>query len=356
MTANDAPRGPRLQFVALALAFLVSVYVALHLFWIEPMPSRAPGCSQDLGWRCFAEIDEQGRVGILDPRRAQWYLGAALPREVAWRAEANFVRMSEIRAELQEEMTDSVAGLLIDRSAAVGMVAALGRGEEAVANELFEAVVGSLSLTSQLEIASRLSRIEKGLERLGELRRQQMALVETLAAPWPSPFFWQSPPRRFYEVMFWAGFGALFYLVARSARDSVFQRHSSINDWRMGLGSIYGPILAVLVSVILYEGWLRYGSQDGWVGWIVLVAFLLGYAAEALVFGLVAFRENGRVAERLSDPVTFSKTSQRGSSLSESESEIARPKQPSTLEEMRADLKGWTHEFVQTQVMDRGIR
>ena len=108
MTANDAPRGPRLQFVALALAFLVSVYVALHFFWIEPLPSRAPGCSQDLGWRCFAEIDEEGRVGILDPRRAQWYLGAALPREVAWRAEANFVRMSEIRAELQEEKIKNI--------------------------------------------------------------------------------------------------------------------------------------------------------------------------------------------------------------------------------------------------------
>ena len=354
MTGNDAPRGPRLRFVALALALLVSTYVALHLFWMEPMPSSAAGCSQDLGWRCFAEMDEQGRVRILDPRRVEWYLGPVLPQEVAWRAEANFGRMSEIRGELQEEMADSVAGLLIDRTAVVGMVAALERGEDAAANELFEAVVGSLSLTSQLKVASRLSQIEEGLERLSELRRQQMALVQTLAAPWPSPFFWQSPSRRLYEVIFWAGFGALFYLVARSARDSVFQRHSSFNDWGMGLGFIYGPILAVLISLMLYEGWLRYGSQDGWFGWMVLVAFLLGYAAEALVFGFAAFRENVRISEPSADAVISSETSGRDSSFFEPDT--ARLKQPSNLEEMRADLKGWTRDFVQARVIGRGIR
>jgi len=355
MTANDAPRGPKLQFVALALALLASTYVALHLFWMEPMPSSAPGCSQDMGWRCFAEIDEQGRVRILDPRRAEWYLGTVLPGEVAWRAEANFDRMSEIRSELQEEMADSVAGLLIDRSAVVGMVAALERGEDTAATELFETVVGSLSLTSQLEIASRLSQIERGLERLGELRREQMVLVQTLAAPWPSPFFWQSPSRRFFEVMFWAGFGALFYLVACSVRDFVvFSRQSSLNGRGMDLGFIYGPILAVLISVILYEAWLRYGSQDGWFGWIVLVSFLLGYAAAALVFGLAAFRENGRVLERSSDSMTSLETSRRDSSFFEPDT--ARLKQPRNLEEMRADLKGWTREFVQSRVVGRGIR
>ena len=87
---------------------------------------------------------------------------------------------------------------------------------------------------------------------------------------------------------------------------------------------------------------------------MVLVAFLLGYAAEALVFGFAAFRENVRISEPSADAVISSETSGRDSSFFEPDT--ARLKQPRNLEEMRADLKGWTREFVQSRVVGRGIR
>ncbi|MCH2188171.1 hypothetical protein MK280_20150 [Myxococcota bacterium] len=352
MTANDAPREPRLQFVALALALLVSIYVALHIFLIEPLPSSAQGCSRDLGWRCFAALDDAGQVRILDPRRAAWYLGASAPREVAWRAEANFSRMLEIRAELQEELTDFVVGLLIDRTAAVKMMAALGRGEDGAATDWFEVVVGSLSLASQSEISIHLSRIEKGLERLRVLDLQQTALIETLAAPWPASFFWQSPSQRLFEVMFWAGFGAFFCLMTRSIRDSFFRRSSPAKNGKPWSRLIYGSTSALLISVILYEVWLRQATQGGWFGWIVMLAFLLGYVAQGLVFGFSGFPRSDLSSD--GRPSSGDSDENWGRNWALSPTEMVDPKRPNDLQEMRSALKRWSHEFVEARVMDRG--
>ena len=354
-TADDAPRGLKLPFVTLALALWAAAYVAVHIYLPEPLPSNAPGCSRDLGWRCFAERNEQGQVRILDPRLAAWYLGGADYQKVAWRLEANFVRMLEIRDALQEELADSVSGLLIDRAPVIEVIEALQRGDDALASVSFQVVLESLSLASQHQIAIRLSRIQEGLERLRQLDFRQTTLMESLSAPWPSSFFWKLPPRGLLELMFWAGFGALFSLAIRLVSPLNSARKVPGDDPVFFFQFVYGPISAVFFSAILYEAWLRAGPRDLWIGWLLITAFLLGYGSDGLIHRLSEWTRRGRLS---SGPTASSAraTIQQQASVSFSTKIPDLNQRPADLAQMRTDLKRWTHDFVEARVIDRGVK
>ena len=113
---------------------------------------------------------------------------------------------------------------------------------------------------------------------------------------------------------------------------------------------LYGPIVALLLFSILYEGWIRPGSYEMRAWFVPAVSFFLGYASHAFAKALDRFFDSaGTVGSRGQTP-----PSQRfpESAIQDSTS-LSRP---IDLDEMRSQLKGWVHDLSENQQTAGGLK
>ena len=349
MATGGASDASYVRYVTLVLGGFVALYVALHLFVPDHLPAPTSGCTKDLGWRCFAAIEPTGEVEILDPRIAEWYIGRAEFREVAWHLEANRVRIAELRVLIEEEVTTHISGLLIDRTPVKAMLALLAVGDYGAAEQQFQEILGSLSAFSRETIVRQIPRIELGLQTISGLRSSQEKLVESLAAPWPPSFVWMSPLFLIAEVLFWAIFGVLVHLLVRSLLPGRLAVSSTRLRGVAHAKLLYGPIVALLLFSILYEGWIRLGSYEMRAWFVPAVSFLLGYASHAFAQALDRFFDSAATIESEGQ---FSHSQRLPEAPIQDPASLPRP---IDLDEMRSQLKGWVRDFSETQQTVGGL-
>lgn len=335
------------------LAAGMVLYVALHWVLPDQPPSGAPGCTAELSWSCFGEVDELGDVHFLNPGDVHWYVGVQTAAAVRDLTHLNSQRMDELRRRVIVNAGGRIAPLLIDRAPVDALIREVASGRYGEASSTFEEIVGSLSTLSANGAAIELAETAADLDRLTTLRHRQQGLVERLTPPLSRLFFWTSPAYSMIEVLFWALFGVLTNLLVNATE---YLRKGDFHPperWVAYTKLMYGPILALILVFAMINGFFQPDSYEIRVWTLPLVSFIFGYGSRrtARVIDQVLERFMGAAeqAARVGPgPVTAKRR--------ELVSRLMEAYRPTDLRELRSQLKNLAREVVETEASGREER
>ena len=210
------------------------------------------------------------------------------------------------------------------------------------------------TLTNTPSLARVIDNLQSEVSRLEGLKAQQLGALVGLGPPtFSRMFFWATPTLSIVEVLFFALFGVLTNLLVNSAEFLRKGEFRPAERWVAYTKLVYGPVLAVILTIAMVMGWFDAGGYPVRVYTLPLLGFVFGYASRRVVtlFDEIVGRILGSV----------------GTSVREGPEAIAlerreyldttRVTQPaSSIDDLRRKAKELTYEYLKTGAIELEAR